>query len=259
MQILKLGGSVITLKEMPMTANLDNIKHLCEEIRAVWPTPLVIVHGGGSFGHPVAQKYDLTNGLKSSRQIVGFVKTHQAMVSLNNIIVNAFIEAGLPAISIAPSSFIMTDQNRITSVDFSIIGRLVVNGILPILYGDVVLDLSKGFCILSGDQIAVRLATELHASRLIFGVDVNGVFTSNPKLVSQSRLIGRLSLDKLDDYIEIGKALTTDVTGGMLGKVIEAKAAVKAGVEVKIVNANRKDVIFKAIRGDSVTGTILTR
>ena len=139
------------------------------------------------------------------------------------------------------------------------IGRLVVRGILPVFFGDVVIDRSKGFTILSGDQLAVRLAIDMGAERLIFGVDVDGVYTSNPKLVPEARIIRELPLEQLMGYIKIGKALTTDVTGGMLGKVSEARDAVEAGVEVLITNATSSDVILKALRGESVTGTILKR
>jgi len=106
--------------------------------------------------------------------------------------------------------------------------------------------------------LAVGLAVSTGASRLIFGVDVDGVYTSNPKLSSQARLIERLSLENLEGFVEIGKALTTDVTGGMLGKVSEAKAAVEAGIEVRLVNATKPGVILKALRGEPVAGTIIT-
>ncbi len=259
MQVLKLGGSVITVKDEPMTVDRENVRRLCEEVKAAWPMPLIIVHGGGSFGHPVASKYGIADGFTSERQVPGYARTHQAMVVLNSVFVDALLDLGVPSVSVTPSSFIATSDGRINAVDFWIVGRLVVRGILPVLYGDAVLDRRRGFSILSGDQLAVRLATELGASRLVFGVDVDGVFTSNPKLVPGARLIERLPLKKLEGFIEIGRALTTDVTGGMLGKVSEAMEAVEAGVEVQIVNATKRDVILKALRGEPVTGTILTR
>jgi isopentenyl phosphate kinase len=259
MQVLKLGGSVITIKDKAMTADIGRIKRLSEEIKAAWPLPLVLVHGGGSFGHPVAKKYRLIEGYKSERQITGFAKTHKAMHELNSIVVSALLEKGVPAISVSPSSFIITEKGRIDTINLEVIGRLVVKGILPVLFGDVVLDRSTGFTILSGDQLTVRLAIDLGAERLIFGVDVDGVYTSNPKLVPEARIIRELPLEQLMGYIKIGEALTTDVTGGMLGKVSEAKYAVEAGVEVLITNATTSDVILKALRGESVTGTILKR
>jgi isopentenyl phosphate kinase len=259
MQVLKLGGSVITIKDKAMTADYVGIRRLSEEIKAAWPLPLVLVHGGGSFGHPVAKKYRLIEGYKSERQVVGFARTHRAMHELNSIVVDALIEKGVPAISISPSSFILTEKGRIDTINLEVIGRLVVKGVLPVLFGDVVIDRSKGFTILSGDQLTVRLAIDLGAERLIFGVDVDGVYTSNPKLVPEARIIREFPLEQLMGYIKIGEALTTDVTGGMLGKVSEAKYAVEAGVEVLIANATTSDVILKALRGEPVTGTILKR
>jgi len=248
----------VTVKDEPMTADHESIRRLAEEIKAAWPTPLILVHGGGSFGHPVAEKYGIADGFISERQLPGYAKTHQAMIALNSIIVDALLDVGLPAISVTPSSFIMTQEGRITSMNLEIIGRLVVRGMLPVLYGDAVLDKKKGFSILSGDQLSVRVAVGMGASRLVFGADVDGVYTSNPKLVADAELIEHLSLENLESYIKIGKALTTDVTGGMLGKVEETRDAVEAGIEVLICNATKPDFILKALRGEPVTGTVLT-
>jgi len=255
--VLKLGGSVITVKDKPMTADGGNIRRLAEEVAAASSRPTV-VHGGGSFGHPVAERYRIGGGFTSEGQVLGFSKTHQAMVALNVLVVDALLDVGIPAVSVPPSSFIVTDGGRIGDADLSVVRRLVDRGIVPVLHGDAVLDRERGFSILSGDRLAVHLAVELGASRLVFGVDVDGVCTSNPKVSPAAGLIPRLSLEELG-RVEIGGALTTDVTGGMLGKVSEAAAAVEAGIEVLIVNASRPGVILKALRGEPVTGTTLTR
>jgi isopentenyl phosphate kinase len=44
----------------------------------------------------------------------------------------------------------------------------------------------------------------------------------------------------------------------MLGKVSEAREAVKEGVEVQFVNASKPDMILKALKGEPVAGTVLT-
>jgi isopentenyl phosphate kinase len=249
---------VVTVKDQEFTADHGNIQRLAEEIKAAWPTPVVIIHGGGSFGHPVAKKFGIAGGFTSDRQVPGFAKTHQAMMDLNTIIVKAFLDAGVPAMSVSPSSFIATDDGRMSKVDFEIVGKLIVQGVLPVLFGDAVLDRKKGFSILSGDQLAVRIAVSLGASKIIFGVDVDGVYTSNPKLSPEARLIERLELEKIDGFVKIGESLSTDVTGGMLGKISEARTVVGAGVEVQFVNATKPDVILKALKGEPVAGTILT-
>ncbi len=259
MEVLKLGGSVVTDKDRPKTANLAAIKRLASEITTAGPRQLVIVHGGGSYGHPLAKEYDIVNGYQYPRQLAGFSLTHQAMVELNGIVVSALLDAGIPAVSIAPSSFIVTEDRRITAVDFALVKRAIESNIVPVLYGDAVLDSSRRFTILSGDQLAVRLATDLGASKILFGVDVDGVYTANPKLVKEARLIEELSLSQMRGMIKIGEALSTDVTGGMLGKIGEARAAVEAGVEVQLVNALKPGVVKAALQGEKVPSTWLRR
>lgn len=256
--MLKLGGSVVTIKDKPMKADTVNIERLSEEISTAGLKQLVIVHGGGSFGHPVARRYRIMGGDTSINKSFGVSETHRAMVALNSLIVDALLALKVPALSITPSSFLITDEGRIKTVNLTIIHRLVDLGIIPVLYGDVVLDRSRGFSILSGDQLASRIAVELGASRLIFGVDVDGIYSSDPKITPGAYLIESLQLKQLKDLVDVGEALTTDVTGGMLGKVMEASVAVEAGVEVIIANASKTGVIFKALRGEPVTGTILT-
>lgn len=259
MRILKLGGSVVTDKEKPFTANVGNIRRLSEEVASSGPQPILVVHGGGSFGHPVAKEHGIGGGLKRRGQLAGFSRTHQAMVELNRVIVDALLDAGVPAFSLSPSTFITTTARRVTELDATIIRALLGHGMVPVLYGDAVLDTQQGFAILSGDQLVAVLAHTLRAERIVLGSDVDGVYTADPKLAGDARLIPRLSLRELDGMVRIGEALNTDVTGGMLGKVREAASAVEAGVEVVIVNAGEPGRVGAALRGEKVMGTVLTR
>ncbi|MGD0804407.1 MAG: isopentenyl phosphate kinase [Candidatus Bathyarchaeia archaeon] len=259
MEILKLGGSVVTHKDSLRTPNAEAINRLATEVATAGPRKLIIVHGGGSYGHPLAKEYEISTGYKSPRQLAGFSLTHQAMVELNMLIVTAFLEVGVPTISISPSSFIITEDQRMTTVDFSVVSQAVDSGFVPILYGDAVLDSVLRFTILSGDQLAARLAIDLGASKIIFGVDVDGVYTTNPKLVKEAQLIDELSFGQMRSMIKVGEALSTDVTGGMLGKIREAGAAVEAGVDVQLVNALKPGMVHDALRGEKVKCTWLRR
>ncbi|MBS7652919.1 MAG: isopentenyl phosphate kinase [Candidatus Bathyarchaeia archaeon] len=259
MIVLKLGGSVITCKDRSMAANNDNIRRIAEEIASSRTRRLIIVHGGGSFGHPLAKQYRIGEGYHSEAQLIGVSKIHGSMVTLNRMVVESLTAVGVPAMGIAPSSFMIAESGRIGSADFDIIESLADRGITPVLYGDIVLDRAKGFSIISGDQLAARLAIDLKAHKLLFGVDVDGVYTSNPKIVPEARLIERLPVSKLRGILEVGGALTTDVTGGMFGKVSEASMAAEAGVEVLIFNATKPENTYKALKGESVRGTIIVR
>jgi len=256
MQILKLGGSVITHKDEYFSPHMENITRLAQEIAEAVVDKLIIIHGGGSFGHPVAKKYDIHGGLKTRDQLTGFSKTHQAMARLNQIIVDALLDAGVPAFSVSPSSMLITEAKRITQTNFDTAKRLVEIGLVPVLYGDAVLDSKQGIAILSGDQLAAALARSLGATRVIYGSDVDGIYTSNPKIDPDAELLETVSINKVTAHV--GDTTFTDVTGGMLGKLKEAEAALKGGVEVLFINASAENRVKQALMGEKVIGTRLT-
>jgi len=258
--ILKLGGSVVTRKEKPLTSNLRAIKRLANEISKANISPLVLVHGGGSFGHPLAEQYGIKEGYRDSSQIMGFSKTHQAMTKLNKLIVDSLINHNIPAVGVQPSSCIVTKAGRIQSMEEKSLKRMLEMGFVPVLYGDAVLDSEKGFAILSGDQLISSLAINLNADRIIAGVDVNGLYTADPKTNPSARLIQHITLEELKNLEhKIEGSKVTDITGGMFGKMFELTPAVEHGIPTIIVNATKPNRIYKALKGEKVVGTIVEK
>ena len=256
MLILKLGGSVVTHKDEYMSAHTGNIKRLAEEIAEAEAYPLVIVHGGGSFGHPIAKKHGISDGLVDKSQIFGFSETHLAMVKLNEVIVDLLLQAGVPAFAFSPSSMLRTDGKRLKELDTRLVKEYIELGMVPVLYGDAVLDSKQAFTILSGDQLTAKLSNDMGADRVIFGSDVDGIFTDNPKLTPDAMLIETVSISS--NEANVGDTTHTDVTGGMLGKLSEASEAVRGGADVIMVNAFVPGRVRAALRGEKVIGTVLT-
>ena len=233
---------------------------LAEEIRHADVSPLILVHGGGSFGHPVAKQYRINEGYTDSSQIIGFSKTHQAMTVLNNLVVDSLINQDIPAIAVPPSSCIITKSGRIESFDGGPLIKMLELGFLPVLYGDAVLDSDINFTILSGDQLVSSLAMSLNAERIIIGVDVDGLYTADPKTDLSARFIQHITLTELKRLQHrIGEGKVTDVTGGMPRKIQELIPAVEQWVPVIIVNATKPNNIYKALRGQEVVGTEIER
>ncbi|MEA2089389.1 MAG: isopentenyl phosphate kinase [Thermoproteota archaeon] len=258
--VLKLGGSVITLKEQPLTPNTQAIRRLAKEISEANVSSLIIIHGGGSFGHPVAKKFKIKEGYENPSQIIGFSKTHQAMTELNRLVVDALIHHNIPALAVPPSSCSVTKSGRIQSMEERPLTKMLELGFVPVLYGDVVLDSEIGFTVLSGDQLVSKLAIKFHSQHIIIGVDVDGLFTADPKVDSSATLIQHATppeLHALQQKIE--EAKVTDVTGGMLGKIVELMPAVEQGVPAVIVNASEPNNIYKALKGESLTGTVIEK
>jgi len=259
-RVLKLGGSVITRKEKPLTPNLGAIERLAREISQANVPRLVLVHGGGSYGHPLADQYRIQEGYKDPSQVIGFSKTHQAMVTLNKLVVDALIRHNVPAVGIQPSSCMITKSGRISIMEESPFTKLLEMGFVPVLYGDAVLDSDAGFAILSGDQLVSSLATRLDAERIIMGMDVDGLYTADPKIDPSARLIQRITPRELRNLQhKIEKARVTDVTGGMLGKVLELIPAVERGIPAMIVNAAKPGNVHKALKDARVVGTMIER
>lgn len=257
---MKLGGSVITRKEKPLTPNLQAIERLTNEISRANVSPLVLVHGGGSFGHPVAEQYGIGDGYKDSSQTMGFSKTHQAMTKLNKLIVDSLINHNIPAVEVQPSSCVVTKAGRIQNMEEKPLKKMLEMGFVPVLYGDAVLDSETGFAILSGDQLVSSLAINLNAERIIIGVDVNGLYTSDPKTDSSARLIQHITLEELKNLEhKIEGSQVTDVTGGMFGKMFELTPAVEHGIPTVIVNATKPERVYKALKDEKVVGTIIKK
>ncbi len=258
--VLKLGGSVITHKDVPFSANEPAIERLAGEIAEAMVPQLVIVHGGGSFGHPLAKKYAIKDGFNGKfSQLLGFSETHQAMITLNNVILKALIHCNIPAFSIAPSSTIVSKSGRMVAKIDERLKRFLHMGLVPLLYGDAVLDSDRGFTILSGDQLVAAAAIQLDAERIVIGVEGDGLFKSDPKL-GRGDLIRTCTLQQLKELgKQSRKTSTHDVTGGMQGKIAELVPAVEKGITVVIVNACKPQRVCKDLRGEEVIGTIIRK
>ena len=258
--VLKLGGSVITNKNKSSTPNSKAIERLANEISQANISSLILVHGGGSYGHPVAKKYKINEGYEKPSQISGFSETHHAMTKLNSLVMESLINHNINAIVVQPSSCIVTKAGRIQNMKLEPIKRMLDLGLMPVLYGDAVLDSEKGFAILSGDQLVSSLAINYGASRIIMGGDVDGLYTADPKANSSAKLIQRVTLEDLQTHKhEIKGSKATDVTGGMMGKMHELIPVIEQNIQTLIVNATKPLRVFKALRGEKVTGTIIEK
>lgn len=251
---------MITNKEKLLTPRIRVIRRLAREISKASVSGLILVHGGGSFGHPLAKQYGINKGYKDSAQILGFARTHGAMVALNKMVVDALIGQGIPAVGLLPSNFIVLKKGRIHTMEKSPLVRFLIMGVVPVLCGDAVIDLDTGFSILSGDQLVTKLALQFEAKRIVIAVDVNGFCDADPKVDGSAKLIQRVTLKELESLRNKAKETKlTDVTGGMRGKMLELVSAVKRDIPVLIVNGKIQNNIRKALEDEKVTGTIISK
>ncbi|ASJ09961.1 acetylglutamate kinase [Thermococcus sp. P6] len=253
MILIKLGGSVVSDKNVPYSFNREVVEAIAEELRGFYPDEsFILVHGGGSFGHPNAKEYRIREGLTGDpeRKRIGFSKTHQAMLELNGLIVETFLKKGLPAYSVSSSSIFLVEEGGIVYGDVEVLRKLLERGFIPVLFGDSAVALEGGIDILSGDQIAGYLAKMFRPEKVIFLMDVDGIYDKNPK-ERDARLIEELSGGEIEHLLESPESAGIDVTGGIGNKLREAlKIALYS--EVYFINGGVRGNLSKAIRGEKV-------
>ncbi len=256
--LLKLGGSLITDKKIPFSFNDDIIKAAVHQIIQSGKR-IILIHGGGSFGHPIAKIYKLNEGRDESieNQILGITETHAAMEDLNSKIINVFMEKRYPAMAIQPSSIFTKTGDKVTLHTTDTIERALDLGIMPVLYGDVLLDHQKNFSILSGDQIILELCRNLKTYsiiKVIFAMDIDGIFV---KALETIKLINKISCNELDNLNLASLDEKIDVTGNIRGKINVCKEIGTMKIPINLINGSKENYIYKALMDENLNCTII--
>jgi isopentenyl phosphate kinase len=259
--LVKLGGSLITDKTKPFTLRLDIIKRLAREIheaRKKKKMKLIIGHGGGSFPHKPAKDYKTNRGITNKMSYKGISLVQDAASRLNRIIVKSLIEAGENAISVQLSAGLIAENGRIKEWYLQPIKEILKYNLLPVPYGDVALDIEKGCCIISTEEILNYLARKFGSKRIILAGITDGVFDKDPQKFPDAKLIPEINSG---NYKRVKKCLTEsagiDITGGMLHKVERMWELAEIGAEIEIINGEKKGNLKKALLGEKGLGTII--
>jgi len=142
---LKLGGSLITDKDQPETALIEQINGLLSQI-AEWRSDnpsdwLLLGHGSGSFGHHAAAQYGTRQGVRCREDALGYQRVWYSARKLNQIIIEQAQSLNLPLMSFPPSACITTDNHEIKGWNLQPLIQSFHLGLIPLVYGDVVLSL----------------------------------------------------------------------------------------------------------------------
>lgn len=258
---LKLGGSLITNKNIPHQARSDVLKRLADEIaRALTDQPgvrLLLGHGSGSFGHIPAKKYQTRDGVATFAQWRGLVEVWHEARALNTIVMEVLHESGVHAMAFPPSAQVITSSHKITHWDTTQIAACLDNGILPVVYGDVVFDQTIGGTILSTEEQFEFLAAIFKPARVLLAGIEKGVWMDFPRRKELLDAITPRNLAMVDPHLESSES--PDVTGGMRSKVHNMMNLVTNlhCQQVLIFSGLDEGNVFQALTGRKV-GTCIT-
>lgn len=246
---IKFGGSLITDKKKEEVVNLDEIDKLSKQIKEIKNKDkdyiFLIGNGAGSFGHIQVEKYQLKKRIITEKQKVGFAKVSNLVLKLNYLVVSSLIKYNLPAISIKPSSIIISSNEKLRKKYFDIVSKFLETGYIPVLSGDMILDDVKGGTVLSTDKLFYYLVKyfkkkNFFIDKVIFCGLTDGVLDEKKRVIKMINKKNFLKIKKVfynNPYI--------DVTGGMKKKVEIALKIAKLGIKSYIISGdNLKDSFF---------------
>ncbi len=259
---LKLGGSLITDKALPRTARMGVITRLAEELaQARRENPelrLIFGHGSGSFGHVPAKKYGTRGGVKSPEQWQGFIEVWQQARELNQIMINALLEVGLPVIAFPPSALILSRDGEIQSWNTEPISAALAAGLIPVVNGDVVLDSVRGGTIFSTEDVFSNLAQNFTPQQILLCGLEEGIWADYPH---RRTLLSSITVDQAEQLLpQLGGSAGIDVTGGMIEKVRLMIELIKRypHLQCMIFSGQQQGNLYHALKGNPV-GTIILK
>ncbi len=260
MVFLKLGGSLITDKNTAYQAKPAEIQRIAAELKQILSSDpdlhVLVGHGSGSFGHVPAKKFHTREGVHSTAEWQGFAQVWYEARALNQLVTEIFVEAGLPVISLPPSSSVIAGDGLVQHWDTTPITAALAHGLLPVIHGDVVFDQNRGGTILSTEELFIHLAGLLHPDLILIAGSESGVWGDFPGC---NQLIPEITPL---NYPEIAKKIfasgAVDVTGGMASKVSAMVDLVSAQpqLQVNIFNPSTPGVLTSAFAGKAV-GTVI--
>ena len=253
MILIKLGGSVITDKSQYKKFDREQAERLCREI-AESGVPVIIVHGAGSFGHVLAKKYSIQNGYTDPEQVQAAAQVPHDAMELGMLMTQTLMDNGIPAASVSPGTCFVMEDGRIVPDNLEPIEALAKMGIMPVTFGDVVMDRTRGFGIVSGDQMMELMAEMFKPERVVFVSDIDGLYTANPKTDPDAELIPEFDAGTLEQVSSVSDV--DDVTGGVRNKMESMLRMCGEGRDCVLINGTVPGRLLSLLRGEDVTCTV---
>ena len=217
----------------------------------------VIVHGGGpeitGFLKKVGKETEFISGLRVTDEETVEIAEMVLDGKINSDIVNLLNRRGVRAVGLSGKDANLIRARKklatvyegeekkkvdigyvgeIESVDIAIIVDLLRGGYVPVIAPIGVGEEGESYNI-NADYVAAEVAGALHAEKLLFMTDIEGVYKD---YADKSTFISTLTDSEAKDYIKTGV-----ISGGMIPKVEACLRALAAGTEKTHIIDGRVD------------------
>ena len=207
--VQKYGGSSLS--------NLEEIKFVAKKIKGSLKDSNKIIIVVSAMGNTTDELVKLGESFLKNNNEIDNLRDFDQLLSTGEIISASLMSMSLREISVNAISLtgqkagIFTDDlhgsARISSIDKKVILNelterdvVIVAGFQGVSeYGEVT-TLGRG----GSDTTAVAIASALNAKRCEIYTDVKGIFTADPRLVNDSKLISNISYDEMLEMASLG-------------------------------------------------------
>ncbi len=270
--IQMLSGKTVVVKYGGSAMNDDKIKNTILQdltlLKYVGVNP-ILVHGGGNEINSMLERLNIKSefhdGLrvtnKETMEIVEMVLSGK----INKQIVSDLNDLGAKAIGISgkdanliqakkkttKDGFDLGYVGQISNINVVVLNELTEKGYIPVIAPIGVDENGESYNI-NADTVAGEIAAALHAEKLMFLTDIDGV-QMDPN--DPETLISIISVDQIYRLME-----QRIIKGGMIPKVMGCIKGIEQGVSrTHIVNGTLPHPIILEIFTDKGIGTMVTR
>ncbi|MCD2491033.1 glutamate 5-kinase [Lacrimispora sp. NSJ-141] len=249
--VVKIGSSSLTHKYTGYL-NLNKVEKLARvlcDLRNQGMEVVLVSSGAGAVGRKTMGYMERPDDLpvKQALAAVGQAKlmmTYQKIFSEYNQVVAQIL--------MTKTTMLNDNSRRNARNTFD---ELFKMGVIPIVNeNDTVATHEIEFG--DNDRLSAIVAAVIHADLLILLSDIDGLYEDDPKRDPEAEFIREVE-EITDDLQEMGKETTgsTVGTGGMSAKIVAARMATDAGIDMVITNGENVENIYRVLDGEQV-GTL---
>jgi glutamate 5-kinase len=100
------------------------------------------------------------------------------------------------------------------------------------------------------DFLAAQVAVLVAADQLILLTDIDGLYTADPRIYPDARIVSEVTDFSSLEELEIGHTTSPLGSGGMRSKVVAAEMATAAGIATVICNGRRPEALAAVLAGE---------
>lgn len=258
--LIKLGGSLLTNKSKLFTLKEDVLESVIGQLVKAWSEGerFVLGHGSGSFAHVPAEKYKVIQGKIDEQSVYGASMVADAAAQLNRIVIAESLKQKLSTISLPPSSLFISKSKQASEVNLLPIVTSLNIDLVPVVYGDLILDLDQGFTIWSTESVLNTIANnwqddQYQITKVIHCGETDGFLVKD-------QVVPEINTNNFEEMKQsISETAGFDVTGGMLHKIEESLSLARTKqIDSYIVGGNHGGNLYRAITGKDFIGTRVT-